>query len=887
MVLGGLSILTFGADSLNRDTFFTTQWRAMVWSCERSLEPDDLEQTKKRTTWMEVQGHITQMTEQHTTTSEAHEIALVIPTLHHVQMLTVFFESEMGPPLKAELLWGVLGLLLSLTLEDSKALNQIPRMIKSIGYKAEAFHERSNTLQTVPDHMKEACFEMHVQLIKFFTSAVKCIRGEQIGSRYESADPRNEINNDDQWINLDKQYSSLNQELLEILTRVEKVAAIRSSTQAVGRLSLDEDQPAPRRTQYVVLPPSRPRRFFDRVDVFAKMDQVLGDASSSSSSTFQSRIGSKWLIIYDNVESSETLLPFWPETSHGKAVITTRNSSLAYAFVTSGIEVKTWDAQTGSEFLLFLLKRDIGKDLQTEGLSAFELSQKLSGHALGLSQMAGLIHRRSSSISEFLNMYLKNPKRAHTSELQALWDLSFKSLDNDSATLLGTLCFLTPDAIPQSLFELGDGSDLPEELEFITDEFAFIEAVEPLLEIALVARDRDTRTFSIHRLVQRQFRYHLTPEARQKAFQNAVALVYSAFPKEDDKIGQLFAQWPQCNLCLPHIVALSERFQEERRASKNFRADATFCKLLYLCETYDLQLLRSLCKVNELAVESLEASNETSDFRASILSYQANMCENIGDPKQSISLNKQAYEIRLQEVPKREGLISGFENNLGLAYGSANDHVTAKTWFEKSRERDIAFAKERNEPLTWDTNTKVNLSRCLIYLNEPLEAQALLDEAVTALKRTEPREWAVLAYAFFTQGVLHRSQKNFEAAEASSIEAQNTWFEGDETRSHRFNGACIYKIGVVCLDQGKVEAAIKHLRESLDVTKFNKDLMPVEHARSLFKLSEALTQDNHDGGAEAERLRNEAEVFLRKMDPGASAFDTEYAYDRHVPLYWR
>lgn len=34
------------------------------------------------------------------------------------------------------------------------------------------------------------------------------------------------------------------------------------------------------------------------------------------------------------------------------------------------------------------------------------------------------------------------------------------------------------------------------------------------------------------------------------------------------------------------------------------------------------------------------------------------------------------------------------------------------------------------------------------------------------------------------------------------------WFKGDQTRLHPFNAPCIYRTGVVCLDQRKVEAAV-------------------------------------------------------------------------------
>jgi len=68
---------------------------------------------------------------------------------------------------------------------------------------------------------------------------------------------------------------------------------------------------------------------------------------------------------------------------------------LVYKFAISGLEITSWDAKTGSDFLLVLLEDNIGRDIQAEGTSATELAEKLSGHALGISHMAGLIQQRS------------------------------------------------------------------------------------------------------------------------------------------------------------------------------------------------------------------------------------------------------------------------------------------------------------------------------------------------------------------------------------------------------------------------------------------------------------------------------------------------------------
>jgi ElaB/YqjD/DUF883 family membrane-anchored ribosome-binding protein len=74
----------------------------------------------------------------------------------------------------------------------------------------------------------------------------------------------------------------------------------------------------------------------------------------------------------------------------------------------------------------------------------------------------------------------------------------------------------------------------------------------------------------------------------------------------------------------------------------------------------------------------------------------------------------------------------------------------------------------------------------------------------------------------------------------------------------------------------------------MEVTKFHRKSMPVEHARNLFKLSEALLQDSHDDSPEeAEGLRDEAEIYLKRRKPDVVACHTEDAYDNLIPIFWR
>lgn len=180
----------------------------------------------------------------------------------------------------------------------------------------------------------------------------------------------------------------------------------------------------------------------------------------------------RWLIVYDNAEDPKLLLPYWPAASHGQALITTRNRSLAFEPAGKGLEISSWDANTGAKFLIHLLSTNVGEEIRSAD-SAYELSKKLSGHALAISHMAGLIHRQDLSIEEFMKVYTDNhgvsDNASINAAINAIWELSFRSLDDENSALLGVMCFLEPDKIPQDLFEPANAKGLPGSLSFCND----------------------------------------------------------------------------------------------------------------------------------------------------------------------------------------------------------------------------------------------------------------------------------------------------------------------------------------------------------------------------------------------------------------------------------
>ncbi len=182
----------------------------------------------------------------------------------------------------------------------------------------------------------------------------------------------------------------------------------------------------------------------------------------------------------------DLLLKYWPTASRGQVLITSRHRSFAVSPAGSSLEVGAWDSDTGSRFLLHLLSVNIATGLtQIEAKSANDLSEKLAGHALAISHTAGLIQKYDWSIAKCVSLYDEQPARIHDvsdiNSINALFSLSFKSLDQDSLFLLGILSFLSPDGIPESIFDVQSITDLPESLNFCVDRRRYVVAARYLL----------------------------------------------------------------------------------------------------------------------------------------------------------------------------------------------------------------------------------------------------------------------------------------------------------------------------------------------------------------------------------------------------------------------
>lgn len=193
----------------------------------------------------------------------------------------------------------------------------------------------------------------------------------------------------------------------------------------------------------------------------------------------------KWLLIYDNVETPMVFETYWPVSSHGSILITTRKLGLTTQPISQSIELYEFSPILGARFLVHNLRERHISEQDAEFQNARKISSKLFGHTLAISQMAALILAKGWTLEKFLVMYDKHTRKIHGERksgwkypgyehaIDTVWQLSFSTLDSDAKHCLGIISLLMPDSILQELFEVSTKHLEDVGLSFCEDEYSY------------------------------------------------------------------------------------------------------------------------------------------------------------------------------------------------------------------------------------------------------------------------------------------------------------------------------------------------------------------------------------------------------------------------------
>lgn len=406
----------------------------------------------------------------------------------------------------------------------------------------------------------------------------------------------------------------------------------------------------------------------------------------------------KWLLIFDNLESTEIIMHYLPEKKNGRIIITTRNTETDFGHKLSlGVFCK-------GEALLFLKKRlsingEINLELYNNDANDFDskapkLISRLGYLPLALEQAAAYIVKIRSTITNYLLLLTQSGLKAFEDKHAAprhyekivttTWSISIKAIDIEGAKQLISLCaYMAPDRIPVAFFaEMCDKLPIPIHND-MTEEIKKNGIVTKLREYSLTGGNADN--IDIHRLVQEVIRKGHREDASIKEnywLELCLDAMGDYIPRDVYEARSRFVQ------IAPHATAIAEeaknRFRDKTLLSKTIKLFNTIGESYDNIGYYEQALEHH---TNALAIcEKTHGVRHTDTAQAYV--EIGIVLHHLRKPDEALERYKQALPIREKELGKYHEKTANIYNNIAIVYGdkrsSQYNHIAALEWFQKS-----------------------------------------------------------------------------------------------------------------------------------------------------------------------------------------------------------
>ncbi|KAJ7211807.1 hypothetical protein C8J57DRAFT_1200221 [Mycena rebaudengoi] len=206
----------------------------------------------------------------------------------------------------------------------------------------------------------------------------------------------------------------------------------------------------------------------------------------------------EWLLIFDNADDPKlNLFHFFPKSTHGNILITSRNRQLRVH--APGADHIISDLEEEAAVKLLLVSAAEAATSENEML-ATEIVKVLYCFPLAVVQAGAYISKTGGALRRYLALYEHNhtrllsevPVQSHDKyalSVYTTWDISFKCLNTPAAQFLQLCSFFHHEGISEGIFS-NAASCIPHSL-----------MAAELQEYSLINQDPNTSLFSIHPLV--------------------------------------------------------------------------------------------------------------------------------------------------------------------------------------------------------------------------------------------------------------------------------------------------------------------------------------------------------------------------------------------------
>ncbi|MEU9513237.1 FxSxx-COOH system tetratricopeptide repeat protein [Micromonospora sp. NPDC048169] len=261
----------------------------------------------------------------------------------------------------------------------------------------------------------------------------------------------------------------------------------------------------------------------------------------------------RWLLIFDNAESPEVLLPYLPIGGSGSIMITSRNPQ--WASMARTLEVNVFSRTESVELL-----RRRGPELTDE--EADRLAEALGDLPLALEQAAAWRAETGMPAEEYLRLFEEKrvelleqaPPMDYQLPVAAAWNVSLDRLvvANPAAFRLLQVCsFLAPEPIPRTLFSGAQNADIHPDLNgALRDPMRLGRAIRDINRYALARVIHRTNSIQMHRLIQAVLLDRMNDGERDAMRASAHRLLATGDRNDPDTPGN----WPSYADLYPHVL---------------------------------------------------------------------------------------------------------------------------------------------------------------------------------------------------------------------------------------------------------------------------------------------------------------------------------------------
>ena len=412
----------------------------------------------------------------------------------------------------------------------------------------------------------------------------------------------------------------------------------------------------------------------------------------------------RWLLIFDNADEPEDLLPFLPE-GPGDVLITSRNHRWG-----ASADTMSLDVFERAESVQFLLRR-VPKGLSAR--DADRLAEALGDLPLALVQAGAVIYEGGMGVDEFLRQLDERTSRLmavgvspeYPRSLTAAWQISVAKLRQQfpqALELLRCCAFFGPEPIPIGVFKLGSQESRTGVGAVIADPIDLSSAISTLGRYALVKIDGPYLT--VHRLNQALLRDELDSEEQNNYRHDAHSILAAGAPGNPTDV----ETWHRYSELVAHVGSPQTDLAHcQEPAHRAFALDV----VRYLFVSGDLSSCESFAKrfIEQWTADSGPDDEHVLDARR----HLGNALRELGRAAEAYQIIESTLQSAERVLDPRNHLTLHLRNAFGADLRARGNFRAALTLDEDTLVlHDEVFG--RDDPQTWRVMNNLALDYGLI-----------------------------------------------------------------------------------------------------------------------------------------------------------------------------